>query len=93
MPGSFKDRFSWLNHVLSEQRLGKYRRFAGDEKRALDLYLWNMEISAGFMVPLHVFEVSLRNAVAEAIAASHGKDWGLYTMMPKKNHPLRRAAT
>lgn len=89
MSGPSQGCLSWLNNVLSRQRLETYRRYAGDEERALDLYLWNMEISSGFMIPLHVFEVSLRNAVAEAIAACHD-DWpwneGFHLSLPNSDH-------
>ena len=88
MLDSSRGRLSWLNNLLSQQRFATYRHFAdNNENRALELYQWNINISAGFMVPLHVFEVSLRNAVAEAIAASHGKDWhrnnGFLVSLPK----------
>ena len=75
MLGSCKGRLSWLNPVLSQQRFATYMRTSDkSESRALDLYQWNMKISSGFMVPLHVFEVSLRNAVAEAIDNTH-ENW------------------
>ena len=37
-----------------------------DVLRALQLYHWNAQISAAFLFPLHVFEICIRNAVANA---------------------------
>ncbi|WP_119699054.1 hypothetical protein [Rhodococcus ruber] len=44
-------------------------------RRALKLYLWNAEIAAAFLFPLHLCEVAVRNAVADAIAAQYGARW------------------
>lgn len=91
MSGSSQTRLDWLNNLLSQQRLATYRRFSGDEDQALDLYQWNMEISSGFMVPLHIAEISLRNAISEAIANSFGGDWpwseGFHFSLPKHKRP------
>jgi hypothetical protein len=42
---------------------------------ALRLYRWNTEISAAFMVPIHLCEVAIRNAAADALAALYGPRW------------------
>lgn len=42
---------------------------------ALALYAWNAQVSAAMMAPLHVCEVVVRNAVADALAAVYGADW------------------
>jgi hypothetical protein len=41
----------------------------------LDLYLWNANISAAFLIPLHLVEVVTRNAVADALTTVHGPQW------------------
>jgi len=46
--------------------------------RALALYAWNAEVSAALLAPLHICEVVMRNAAAEAwrrcmALAGHGK--------------------
>ena len=92
MSGSSQGRLNWLNNVLSQQRFATYRHFAdSNENRALELYQWNMEISSAILMPLHVFEVSLRNAVAEATAAFHGDNWpwseGFHFSLPKPRRP------
>lgn len=42
---------------------------------ALALYAWNARISAALMVPLHVCEVVIRNAVADALERVYGPAW------------------
>lgn len=44
-------------------------------RRALKLYIWNAEVASAFLVPLHLCEVAIRNAVADAIAAQYGPRW------------------
>ncbi|WP_422509428.1 hypothetical protein [Stenotrophomonas sp. GZD-301] len=50
------------------------------------LYLWNMRVSAALLLPLHVCEVVLRNAIADALALQHGPHWpwrpGLRASLP-----------
>ena len=65
-----------LPRVVSEPRFATYlKATANDRERALGLYEWNLRISAAFMVPLQVCEVSTRNGVAEAIGLLHGENW------------------
>jgi hypothetical protein len=44
-------------------------------RESLKLYLWNAEVAAAFMVPLHLCEVAVRNAAAEAVSAHYGSNW------------------
>jgi hypothetical protein len=47
-----------------------------DILRALQLYHWNAQISAAFLYPLHVFEICIRNAVANAAESFYQTpDW------------------
>ncbi|TVO55943.1 hypothetical protein FHP91_11955 [Denitromonas halophila] len=46
-----------------------------DQAAALKLYAWNAQVSAALLAPLHVCEVVIRNAVAEAIEAQYGPKW------------------
>jgi len=48
---------------------------AGEHSGALDLYVWNAKASAALLVPLHICEVVLRNAISEAIEAVYGTRW------------------
>jgi hypothetical protein len=65
-----------VSRNLSIPRFNTYVQECGqDIDAALALYQWNMEISSAFMIPLHVFEVVVRNAVVEAIENVHGHGW------------------
>ncbi|WP_416421970.1 hypothetical protein RAM80_18810 [Pseudomonas sp. App30] len=46
---------------------------AADE--ALALYAWNARIGGALLTPLHMCEVVIRNAVADALEAVHGSRW------------------
>lgn len=46
-----------------------------DDSGAVALYAWNAAISAALLVPLHVCEVVIRNAVSEAIESLNGPRW------------------
>lgn len=66
---------------LSPQRAGTYLAAVAhhDESErtvaALALYRWNVEVSAAFMVPIHLCEVVIRNAAAEALVMLYGAHW------------------
>ena len=70
----------------------------GDEhtRRALALYVWNAEIASEFLVPLHLCEVAIRNAVSDAVSAQYGPRWpwvdGFVKSLPdpKKGYNPRR---
>lgn len=65
-----------ISDVLSKPRFSTYLEACdGDEELAFALYQWNLEVSTAFMVPLHVFEVTLRNAVVECLESVHRQDW------------------
>lgn len=65
-----------LTSTISAPRLGRYVRTCRDNtSAALRLYQWNLEISVAFFLPLQMLEVTVRNAVAEAIEAAYGPNW------------------
>lgn len=67
---------TWLERSISAPRLGRYIQTCQDDtKAALGLYQWNLEISAAFFVPLQMLEVTIRNAISEAIEAAYGSTW------------------
>ena len=67
---------AWLERSISAPRLGRYiLACQGDTKTALGLYQWNLEVSAAFFVPLQMLEVTIRNAISEAIQAAYGSSW------------------
>ncbi|WP_396640921.1 hypothetical protein [Microbacterium sp.] len=80
--------FRVLEPFLTTQRLAPYLAAAnGNEKLALQLYQWNIEISGAAHEALHVFEVVLRNAIDAQLSiwnaqqvdrqsgARFGRDW------------------
>lgn len=65
--------------ALSVARIATYEMAAGvkkdDDPSALVLYAWNAEVSGALLAPLHVCEVVIRNAVADALEALYGDRW------------------
>lgn len=80
-------------NTLSTSRFSTYlyasKKHTGneDEQLALKLYEWNATVSSHYLLPLHVFEVFLRNLVSEAIENRYGKDW---PVDPQFNYTLKR---
>lgn len=66
-----------IEAALTTSRFGTFLTATGgrNRARALALYEWNATISAAFIVPLHLCEVVIRNAVAEAIEKVYGPAW------------------
>jgi len=85
---------------LSPSRIGTYETVAGartlDDPNALALYAWNAMVSAALLAPLHIFEVIVRNAVADALDAVYGPRWPweqtfvLSLPNPQRNYNPRR---
>lgn len=63
-----------IRHALSPARLRTYERAVG-APATLSLYAWNARVSAALLLPLHLCEVIMRNAIAEAIALRYGPRW------------------
>jgi hypothetical protein len=62
--------------ILSAPRFATYLSAkAADKEAALNLYQWNLELSAAFFVPLQICEVSVRNSIASAIVKTYGANW------------------
>lgn len=67
-----------VKRALSADRLGTYENAVAKldaRSTPLDLYLWNARISAAFLIPLHIGEVVIRNAVSDALTRIHGPRW------------------
>lgn len=67
-----------IKDALSAPRIGTYEAAATSVPAlpaALALYAWNAQISAAMLVPLHMCEVVIRNAVSDALAVEHGPRW------------------
>ncbi|AIT61805.1 hypothetical protein CDOO_11425 [Corynebacterium doosanense CAU 212 = DSM 45436] len=65
-----------VQRSLSIPRFSRYlAHHSGDPDRATQLYAWNADVSARFMLPIHFAEVSIRNAVNEALSEVYGDRW------------------
>lgn len=60
-----------VHEALSVARMETFKNAVGNSPRrdaaALDLYAWNAQVSSALLMPLHVCEVVIRNAVSEAL--------------------------
>lgn len=74
-----QDCLNAIRSALSDTRLSTYESLVGStasgDSQAAALYAWNAQMSAAFMVPLHICEVTVRNAVSEALERVHGPRW------------------
>lgn len=71
-----ENQLSNIPKTLSNPRFSTYLQHSNNDKRkALQLYQWNLELSSAFIIPLHLLEISIRNAVVEGIETVHTKRW------------------
>lgn len=57
---------------MSISRISTYQNASVNlNATALDLYAWNAKVSGALLMPLHICEVTLRNAVSEVLDISH----------------------
>jgi hypothetical protein len=62
--------------ALSTPRFATYLSACNnDTMAALRLYGWNARAASAFLFPLHLFEICVRNAVANAAATTYNADW------------------
>lgn len=98
MTSKFKqNHLTQIPYVLSEPRFATYLQHRHNNRQdALALYQWNLEISAALIVPIQIFEVAIRNAVAEVLENVHTQNWpwtqGFITSLPnpKKGYSARQ---
>lgn len=65
-----------LPTVFSAPRFATYlSEKNGNKQAALELYLWNLELSSALLVPLNICEVSVRNSIVSAIEKTYGPNW------------------
>jgi len=60
----------------SRARLNSYMQATNNVQSAIDLYLWNVSVSAAFMELLHHVEVVVRNAMHNQLSAGYEKRAG-----------------
>ncbi len=86
-----------LEAIISPERLSTYRKAGGhDVARALDLYAWNMKISASFMPVLSSAEICLRNLIVPQLTSVFGTTWwqsqALFTILGGKGKGIIKRA-
>lgn len=65
--------------TLSQPRFDTYlREREQDRQKALALYQWNLQLSAAFIIPLHILEISVRNAVVQRLDVVYTPQWPWY---------------
>ena len=77
------DHIDSLETSLSPGRMWLYRKQATEhgitaneiDAEALKLYCWNAALTRALYWPLHGFEITLRNALADRICDKYGDDW------------------
>lgn len=70
------DQLTNIPNTLSQPRFTRYlQHCSNDREKALELYQWNLELSASFIVPLHLLEISVRNAVVDALSSVYTENW------------------
>lgn len=77
MPSRFTDiEITTISAVISRPRLSRYLTAESENtRRALALYRWNAQISAAFMFPLQMCEVSTRNGIIGGVERVYGPNW------------------
>lgn len=64
-----------VKKALSATRMATYEKHTQTQEQALVLYRWNVQISACLFSQIHFLEITLRNAVCEALVAAIGNRW------------------
>ncbi|WP_436890850.1 hypothetical protein [Nocardiopsis dassonvillei] len=80
--------------AYSSPRLAPYLRHSRDDPaRAVNLYNWNVMVSAAFLGPLHTFELSLRNSIHNRLSAHfRQEDWWNRAPLDNEGQRLVRQA-
>jgi len=55
--------------------MATYEAATNGNSSSLDLYAWNAKVSGSLLIPLHICEVAIRNAVAETLENVYGARW------------------
>ncbi|WP_099299345.1 Abi family protein [Corynebacterium dentalis] len=64
-----------IEEFVSTPRLRRYLSGGKSDTEAFRLYFWNHELAKAFLGPLAILEVTLRNAMHEALSSKYGPDW------------------
>ncbi|WP_104816424.1 hypothetical protein [Kitasatospora sp. MMS16-BH015] len=76
---------AWKREAFSDARLAPYLAVGGSAEAAWALYVWNIEVSAAFLGPLHCLETVLRNALHRELQRHFGlaEWWDSAPLSPK----------
>ncbi|MCZ9351354.1 Abi family protein [Streptomyces mutabilis] len=69
------EQLKLLEPLISRPRLAPFLAATATPAAAMELYLWNVRLSAAFGEVIALAEVILRNAMAEQLAAAYGATW------------------
>lgn len=72
------NQISAIKAALSRERFATYEQASSNkatQRSALDLYEWNAQISAAFLFPQQICEVTTRNAAATVLEQVFGPQW------------------
>lgn len=68
-----------LRRLISTPRFDTYaqaaQRAGQQPAEAVTLYAWNARVAGAMLTPMHLCEIAIRNAVAEALEMVHGPRW------------------
>lgn len=74
---------SAIKLALSPARMETYEKAMNvklnDKLAAIEMYIWNAQISGALLLPLHICEVVIRNAVSEVLILIYGQNWAWST--------------
>lgn len=69
-------KYDEVSQALSGARLGTYLRYSkNDVAGAFQLHHVNAQLAASFWEPLELFEVVLRNRLADCLTQTFGSNW------------------
>ncbi|USG60571.1 hypothetical protein NBZ79_15500 [Sneathiella marina] len=90
-----KEEIAHLPLVISNPRFKTYLgAMDNNPEAALQLYQWNVQVSAEFIFPLHVCEVAVRNAVSsiqylsKSTWRSVALGYWIHSIVAKQQDPL-----
>jgi hypothetical protein len=69
------EQLKLLGPLISRPRLTPFPAATAPPAAAMELYLWNVHLSAAFGEVIALAEVILRNAMAEQLATVYGATW------------------
>lgn len=64
-----------LKSNLSQPRFNTFQSLASSDAQAFEYYLYNARLSKSFLFPLHVIEVTVRNAIDSILCSDFSSTW------------------